>query len=65
MRSDSQEESVSPFSIWLHFNSHSDFILAPGKERPLSVSMVTSYLNSAEIIKVARKGIQGKHFFYF
>lgn len=59
MRSVSQEEEVSvPPASGLHFNSHSDFILAPAKERPLGVSMVTSYLNSDEIIKVAGNGMQ-------
>lgn len=47
-----------PSASGLYFNSHSDFILAPGKERPLSVSMVTSYLNSDGIIKVAGKRVQ-------
>lgn len=52
-----EEISVLPAS-GLYFNSHSDCILAPGKERHLSVSMVTSYLNSDEIIKVSVKGIR-------
>lgn len=59
MRSVSQEEEATvPSASGLYFNSLSDFILAPGKERPLGVSMVTFYLNSDEIIKAAGKGIQ-------
>lgn len=46
----------------LGFNSRADFILAPGKERHLGVSMVTSYLNSGESIKVSGKGNTPQHF---
>lgn len=54
-----KEKTVSAQSACgFYVPRHSDFILAANKERPLSVSMVTTNLNIDEVNKVAGKRIQ-------